>query len=223
VPGQVRNFTLYVRENILKMPDGQQIYVFGYTDDPKGKAKVPGPTLTVTQGDTVNLTLVDDHDPTNTNYNPGGDGHTIHLHGLDLASQYDGDPMTAPGGQGVLQGEHYTYHFVAQWPGTFWYHCHVEAKEYTFVLSEMDSVGHRIDADHLQKGGPDMNWSTYHANYFLINGKAWPDTMRDPQDHLEATVGQTVLVRLINAGYLVHSMHSHGFHFLVVGSDGRSE
>jgi FtsP/CotA-like multicopper oxidase with cupredoxin domain len=208
--------------------------------------------LTVTQGDTVNLTLVDDHDPTNTNYNPGGDGHTIHLHGLDLASQYDGDPMTAPGGQGVLQGEHYTYHFVAQWPGTFWYHCHVEAaehiqmgmygaliirprgepsraypatptfqKEYTLVLSEMESVGHRIDADHLQKGGPDMNWSTYHANYFLINGKAWPDTMRDPQDHLEATVGQTVLVRLINAGYLVHSMHSHGFHFLVVGSDGR--
>src|SRR5690349_12616492 len=44
-PGQVRNFTLYVRDNTLKMPDGKQIYVFGYTDDPNGKAKVPGPTL----------------------------------------------------------------------------------------------------------------------------------------------------------------------------------
>jgi FtsP/CotA-like multicopper oxidase with cupredoxin domain len=28
-------------------------------------------------------------------------------------------------------------------------------------------------------------------------------------------------VRLINTGYVVHSMHSHGFHFLVLGSDGR--
>lgn len=252
VPGQVRNFTLYVRGGYIKMADGQKIFVFGYTDNPQGGPKVPGPTLVVNEGDTVNVAIINDQDPTNTKYNKGGDGHTIHLHGLDLPSAMDGDPMTAPGGHGVMQGHSFTYHFVAQYPGTFWYHCHVEAtehiqmgmygaliirpngqphraypdtpvfdKEYTFVLSEMDSAGHQTDYQHLYNGGPDENWNTYHPNYFLINGKAWPDTMMDPQDSITGTVGQTVLVRLINSGYQVHSMHSHGFHFLVIGSDGR--
>jgi manganese oxidase len=252
VPGQVRTFTLYVRDNILKMPDGKQIYVFGYTDDPNGKAKIPGPTLIVNEGDIVNLTLVDDKDPSKTQYNPTGDGHTIHLHGLDMPSALDGDPMTAPGGHSVLQGKTFLYHFVAKYPGTYWYHCHEGAaehiqmgmygpliirprgqprvaypgtpafdKEYTFLLSDMDSTKHEQDYTNLYKGGENANWTQYQANYLLINGKAWPDTMMDPQDNIEATVGQTVLVRLINSGYMAHSMHSHGFHFLVVGTDGR--
>lgn len=83
---QTRNFTLYVRSTQLKMPNGQNIYAFGYTDDPHGAARIPGPTLVVNEGDTVNLTLVDDQDPTKTSVNPDGDGHTIHLHGLDLPS-----------------------------------------------------------------------------------------------------------------------------------------
>ncbi len=196
--------------------------------------------------------MVNDQDPTKTQVNATGDGHTIHLHGLDLPSTMDGDPMTAPGGHPVMQGERYTYHFVAQYAGTYYYHCHVSAaehiqmgmygaliirpraqanrayantptydKEYTFVLSEMDSGMHQADYNALHTGGDDPNWTQYHPNYFFINGKAWPDTMMDPQDSIEATVGQTVLVRLINTGYVVHSMHSHGFHFLVVGSDGR--
>jgi FtsP/CotA-like multicopper oxidase with cupredoxin domain len=243
---------LYVRSAQLTMPDGKKLFVFGYTDDPHGSAKVPGPTLIVNEGDTVNVTLINDKDPTKTAYNPTGDGHTIHLHGLDLPSAMDGDPMTAPGGHAVMQGQRYTYHFVAQHAGTYYYHCHEAAaehiqmgmygaliirprgepnraytntpvfdKEYTFVLSEMDSVGHNIDYGNLYKGGEDMNWNNYKANYFLINGKAWPDTMMDPRDNIDGTIGQTVLVRLINTGYNVHSLHSHGFHFLVVGTDGR--
>ncbi len=250
--GVVRNFTLYVRSTTLKMADGTKIWAFGYTNNPNGPAQIPGPPLTVDQGDTVNLTLIDDHDPTKTSYNPAGDGHTIHLHGLDLPSTMDGDPMTAPGGHAVMQGQRYTYHFVAQQPGTYWYHCHESApehiqmgmygafiirphgqpnvaypgtpsfdKSYTFVLSEMDSGEHKADYSNLYKGTDDPNWTQYRPDYFLINGKTWPDTMMDPNDSITATVGQTVLVRLINAGNSVHSMHSHGFHFLVVGSDGR--
>ncbi len=249
---QVRNFTLYVRPNVLKMPDGKNINVFGYSKDPKGLATIPGPTLIVNQGDTVNVTLVNDRDPTKTKYNSTGAGHTIHLHGLDLPSQYDGDPMTAPGGLPVLQGHRYTYHFVARYSGTYWYHCHMSAaehiqmgmygaltirprgepnraypntpafdKEYTLVLSDMDSVAHQVDWANLYSGGPTFNWTNYHANYFLINGKAFPETLMDPNTNIVGTVGQTVLVRLINAGYIVHAMHSHGFHFLVIGADGR--
>ncbi len=59
-PPQVRNFMLYVRIAEVKMPNGQKIYAFGYTNDPHGSAKIPGPTLVVDEGDTVNVTLVND-------------------------------------------------------------------------------------------------------------------------------------------------------------------
>ena len=252
-PVQTRNFDLYVRDNYLTMPDGQKIWVFGYTDNPKSKAVIPGPTIVVNQDDTVNITLHNDADPTDAQYNPGGDGHTIHLHGLDLPSAEDGDPMTAPGGHGVMEGRSYTYHFVAQQVGTYWYHCHVEAvehiqmgmygaiiirprgelkraytgtpafdKEYTFVLSDMEDSAHQADYSHLHSNTPNFKWTGYVPNYFLINGKAWPDTMKDPADNIVATVGQTVLVRLVNAGYVAHTMHSHGYHFTVIGTDGRA-
>jgi FtsP/CotA-like multicopper oxidase with cupredoxin domain len=252
VPAQTRNFTLYIRSTQIKTPDGQTIWAFGYTDEPNGPAKIPGPTIAVNQGDTVNITLIDDKDPTKTKYNPDGDGHTIHLHGLDMPSAMDGDPMTAPGGHSVLQGTKFLYHFVAKYPGTYWYHCHEGAaehiqmgmygalvirprgqanvaypgtpsfnKEYTFLLSDMDRTGHNQDYSTLYQGADEYNWTNYHPNYFFINGKAWPDTMMDPNDNVNATVGQAVLIRLINTGYVWHSLHSHGFHMLVVGSDGR--
>lgn len=251
-PAQTRNFTLYVRQTQITTPDGQKIWAFGYTDNPNGPAKIPGPTIAVNQGDTVNITLVNDKDPTKTAYNPDGDGHTIHLHGLDMPSAMDGDPMTAPGGHAVMEGTKFLYHFVAQYPGTYYYHCHEGAaehiqmgmygaliirprgepnmaypgtptfdKEYTFVLGEMDSKGHNQDYATLYQGASEYNWTDYHPNYFFINGKTWPNTMMDPNDSINATVGQTVLVRLINTGYVWHSIHTHGFHMLVVGTDGR--
>ncbi len=234
---QVHNFTLYVRDNILKLPDGAQIHVFGYTNDPHGRAKVPGPALMVTEGDTVNLTLVNDEDPTNTKYNPGGDGYALVIDGFHLPDQ-------GPIKMGL------TYHFVAAHAGTYWYHCQAAQylqmglygafvvqsaadansaypdtplfnKQYTFVLSEMDSEEHQKYYTALHDGGPAVDWNNYQPDYFFINGKAYPDTMMDTNDSINATLGQTVLVRLINAGSEVHMMHTHGFHFLVIGANGR--
>src|SRR6266480_311574 len=129
-PGKVRNFTLYVRQTQVKTPNGAKIWAFGFTDDPKGPAKIPGPRIVVDEGDTVNITLVNDKDPTKTQGNPDGDGHTIHLHGLDMPWNMDGDPMTAPGGHAVLEGTKFLYKFVAKYPGTYWYHCHEGAAEH---------------------------------------------------------------------------------------------
>jgi FtsP/CotA-like multicopper oxidase with cupredoxin domain len=95
-------------------------------------------------------------------------------------------------------------------------------KEYTFLLSDVDSDLHNKDFGALHtEGSAEPNWTQYHPNYFFINGKFWPDTMKDPNDNINVTAGQTVLVRLINTGYMTHSMHTHGFHFLTIGSDGR--
>jgi len=43
-----------------------------------------------------------------------------------------------------------------------------------------------------------------------MNGKSWPNTER-----LTYTIGETVHIRLINAGSAVHPMHLHGFYFNV--------
>jgi FtsP/CotA-like multicopper oxidase with cupredoxin domain len=50
---------------------------------------------------------------------------------------------------------------------------------------------------------------------FMINGHSFPET-----DPLKIRAGETIRVRLVNAGQLVHTMHLHGTHFLVTHKDG---
>jgi FtsP/CotA-like multicopper oxidase with cupredoxin domain len=47
-------------------------------------------------------------------------------------------------------------------------------------------------------------------NRIVMNGKAWPNTER-----MSFAVGDTVRMRIINAGEAVHPMHLHGFYFRV--------
>ncbi|MCA1814659.1 MAG: multicopper oxidase domain-containing protein, partial [Halobacteriales archaeon] len=54
-----------------------------------------------------------------------------------------------------------------------------------------------------------------HYDTFMINGKSFPDTKP-----LLIKTGETIRVRLINAGQLIHTMHLHGHHFLVTHKDG---
>jgi FtsP/CotA-like multicopper oxidase with cupredoxin domain len=48
-----------------------------------------------------------------------------------------------------------------------------------------------------------------------INGRSWPHTER-----LDATIGDTLVWRVINGSPDVHPMHLHGFYFRVDGFDG---
>lgn len=78
----------------------------------------PGPLLEATEGDLVEVTLVNEDVP---------DGTTLHWHGVDV-------PNAADGVAGVTQdavpagGEH-VYRFVADQAGTYWYHSHQVSHE----------------------------------------------------------------------------------------------
>jgi FtsP/CotA-like multicopper oxidase with cupredoxin domain len=89
-----------------------------------GTATLPAPIIDVNFGDDVFVTLsnVGNKDP-----NVAPDPHTIHLHGLKSATQNDGFNETA---WAVPIGYTATYYFKAERPGTFMYHCHVEASEH---------------------------------------------------------------------------------------------
>lgn len=238
----VKEFHLYATDGWVTMPDGVKIYIWGFSDKNEvGSATLPGPALQVNQGDRVRLTM--------TNIGPSVEGaprpnHTIHLHGLDVDQENDGVGHTS---HEVAHGNSFTYSFTATHAGTYWYHCHVDPTDHiqmgmygaivvmpsdgsnrawnggpafdrqvTMLLSEMDPVWH--SAIH---GRKPFDRTEFHPRYWLINGKAAPDTMYDLDAVVKGEVGEKVLVRLVNAGYQWHAMHMHGFHFDVIASDGR--
>jgi FtsP/CotA-like multicopper oxidase with cupredoxin domain len=88
-------------------------------------AQFPAPTLQFKEGDEVYLTLTnvgmimrpDLFDP-----------HTVHWHGFPNASSvFDGEPMASIS---INMGSSITYYYKVVEPGTFMYHCHVEATEH---------------------------------------------------------------------------------------------
>ncbi|CCH19568.1 multicopper oxidase family protein [Micromonospora lupini] len=76
-------------------------------------AQVPGPELTATVGDVVEVTL------RNRNI---GRGVTLHWHGYDVPNSQDGVPGVTQAA--VLPGQEFVYRFRADQAGTYWYHTH---------------------------------------------------------------------------------------------------
>ncbi|WP_165822603.1 stalk domain-containing protein [Paenibacillus montanisoli] len=89
-------------------------------------------------------------------------------------------------------------------------------KDYVLMLNEIDPVWHKA----VEEGKP-YDRTDFHPTYWTMNGKAFPDTEKDPSTMIEGKVGESVLIRIINSGYQPHSFHMHGFHFQVIASDGR--
>lgn len=78
---------------------------------------VPGPVLRVREGDTVTLRVRNGLDEMTS----------IHWHGMILPAGMDGVPgISFPG---IAPGETFTYRFVVQQSGTYWYHAHTLAEQ----------------------------------------------------------------------------------------------
>ena len=216
--GQVRSYELVASETSWEIAPGIVAPAIAYN------GQVPGPTIRVTEGDTLRVTLK----------NELSQSTSIHWHGLHVPNAVDGVPgvTQAP----IEPGQSYTYEFQASHAGTFMYHPHNNSveqidrglyapliidpvaptatrfdREYTMMLSAWDTnallggdgAGHAM-------GGMSMAY-----NYFTINGKAFPSN--EPWTVKE---GDLVRVRIVNISNLVHPMHLHGGDFTVVARDG---
>jgi len=108
-----------------------------------GNASFPSPRIDMESGDRLFITLVN----LGMKYRPDlPDVHSIHIHGGHVATQLDGVPETSFGvpmqmGDGMIPkcatmnpsvdpNQAITYYFVAEHPGTYFYHCHQEASEH---------------------------------------------------------------------------------------------
>ena len=99
--------TLTVRKEQFRLASGEQ--VDGYTVNHTS----PGPVIRAVQGQLVEVRLVNASVP---------DGVTLHWHGVDVPNAEDG--VAGVTQNAVPVGKSYTYRFVADQVGTYWYHSH---------------------------------------------------------------------------------------------------
>ncbi len=143
---------------------GKLQYIFGFanatgTPDPQVmsdfmlRMEFPAPTITLRQRDHFYLTLSnvgmvmrpDLFDP-----------HSVHYHGFPNASAiFDGEPMSSIS---INMGASLTYYYNNVEPGTFMYHCHVEATEHM----QMGMLGN-LYVTPAQDAGPAINGFTRFA------------------------------------------------------------
>jgi hypothetical protein len=105
------SFTLSADDGYVSVADGGSIYSWGYSID-GSPMQLPGPTLRVTEGDTVTVTLNND----------------LPLAAGNVSIVFNGQQVSATGGvDGALTREapvngSVTYSFLAGKPGTYQYH-----------------------------------------------------------------------------------------------------
>jgi FtsP/CotA-like multicopper oxidase with cupredoxin domain len=143
-------------------------------------------------------------------------------------SRYNGGPATAPLGYVYNDG------VAPSDPLSTAYD-----REFTIFLNEVWAQAHYNDA-HINI----TDWSEYHPNFFLMNGRSYPDTLApngggtDPltgdliapagrpelqyqpiSSLIQANAGERVLLRFVNLGYTQGSMRLAGMPMHIVGKD----
>jgi FtsP/CotA-like multicopper oxidase with cupredoxin domain len=133
---EVKCMHITAGDGYMRMGDGRPMYIFGFKDvtgvpqemvmdEGMLGAAMPSPTIAVDEGDQFYLTVTnvgmmrrpDLFDP-----------HSVHWHGFPQASSiFDGVPESSIV---INMGASITYFYNVVEPGTFMYHCHVEATEH---------------------------------------------------------------------------------------------
>ncbi|MCM4076155.1 multicopper oxidase family protein [Paractinoplanes hotanensis] len=193
--------------------------------------QVPGPELAVTAGDVLEVTL------RNRDIERGV---TLHWHGYDVPNDQDGVPgMTQ---DAVRPGEQFVYRFLADQPGTYWYHTHsasdigVRRGLYGVLVVRPGPSGTGCDlvapAASLRQGagpqapgdrqpGPSEAAASDRAcldvtvPVHTLDGRLLPNPTTVP-----AAAGTPVRLRLINTDSTTHRYAVSGAPFRVVAIDG---
>jgi FtsP/CotA-like multicopper oxidase with cupredoxin domain len=168
----------------------------------------PGPRLEVVEGDRVRFNF--------TNNLPETTG--IHFHGQRIPNNMDGVPHVTQ--EPIRPGETFSYEFVARTPGSHMYHSHHNATDQVgrgllgaFIVQPRDPAQRY---DRLYGVSQDIIWISNDAlGGFTINGRGFPAT-----SPIVANLGDTIAIRFMNEGNMMHPWHLHGMPMRVVARDG---
>lgn len=194
----VKVYELTSEEIRWEVEPGRTVNAWAYN------GQVPGPQIRVREGDRVVVHL--------TNKLP--ESTSIHFHGLELPNAMDGVPfITQPP---VKPGETFSYEFTVPNAGSHMYHSHHNATIQVgngllgafIVEPRRPLAAHASDVDYVMV----LNDG---AHGYTLNGKSFPAT-----DPVVCKQGQTVRIRFMNEGMMIHPMHLHGNHMTVIAKDG---
>ncbi len=235
----------------------------------KMKAQLMAPTFWIDEGTDFTLKLTN----LGLHMRPDLiDAHTLHFHGFRNAIPiFDGEPHSSVG---VPIARDLTYFYRPHDPGTYLYHCHFEEtehvhmgmigtvfvrpasntgtqkfayndpsteydREFVMCMNEVWSLAHWCDS-HVQL----PEWSDYNPDFWLLNGRCYPDTLAPPSPGtdlltgellpppgrpdlqfqptsslVEVNSGDRVLLRFVNVGFIEQTMRLPGIPLRIVGKD----
>ena len=166
----------------------------------------PGPTIRVTEGDQVRVVVTNNLKETTG----------VHFHGVLFDDFFqDGVPFVTQ--KPITPGETYTYEFTAGNTGSLMYHSHHNATDQVgrgllgaFIVDpKKPPVEDKVDHDYVWISNDSLGG-------FTINGHGFPAVLP-----VLAAKGETVRIRFMNEGMMMHPWHVHGYVMKVIERDGR--
>lgn len=256
-------FTLNAQDGYIQLPDGNTMYMWGYAQA-GGSFQHPGPVLCVNEGDTVTLILNNSLPEDVSIVFPGQEG--VLANGVPAQPQFTAGGQlksltdVAAAGAGSV-----SYSFVASHPGSFIYESGTNPQKqvrmglfgalfvrpalganfvynradsqftpeenFMVLLSEIDPYQHQA-----AEAGQPFDLNNYHARYWLINGRGFPDSIADNFGPFLTEQPYGALARIrpydavahpypgaihyLNVGTEEFPFHPHGNNGLVIGRDG---
>ena len=163
----------------------------------------PGPTIHVNLGDKVRAIFTNNLKETTG----------VHFHGVEFDDFFqDGVPFVTQ--KPIIPGDSYTYEFTATTAGSMMYHSHHNATDQVgrgllgafIVAPKTEPV--KVDREYIWISNDELGG-------FTINGHGFPATVP-----VLAAIGETVRIRFMNEGIMMHPFHLHGYAMRVVARDG---
>jgi FtsP/CotA-like multicopper oxidase with cupredoxin domain len=173
-----KTFTLTADATKIQLASGKTIDGWTYN------GSAPGPELRVTEGDLVEVKLVNKLPSVNV---------TLHWHGLDVPNAEDG--VAGLTQNAVPNGATHTYRFRAEQVGSFWYHTHQASSE-AVVRGLFGSLV--VEPRGLKPVGEDI---TVMSHVWAVGGELVPAFgTKDTLERKRVQPGTPVRIRLTNTG-----------------------
>jgi FtsP/CotA-like multicopper oxidase with cupredoxin domain len=196
--GAVKVFEVTCTEGKWETEPGKSVEAMMYN------GVVPGPEIRVTEGDQVRVVCK----------NQMTQSTSIHFHGVLVDNKMDGVPFVTQ--DPITAGGEFTYEFMARNPGSHMYHSHHNAAEQVtkglmgaFIIEPKDKTSEPAATAEYTLVLNDTGIG------LTINGKGFPHTQP-----IIAKLGDTLRLRYMNEGLLIHPMHLHGMPQSVFAKDG---
>ena len=189
-------YELTARQETFTLASGRK--VDGYTVN----GQSPGPTIHADVGDLVEVSLTNESVP---------DGITLHWHGIEVPNSMDG--VAGVTQDAVMEGESFTYRFVADQVGTYWYHSHQVSHEQVIGGLLGAVVIDPAAKDQAEYQGDSLALVHIYDGVRTVNGEEGEVAVR-------AAAGDLVRVRVVNTDNGPMSVWTTGAPFRVVATDG---